>query len=260
MKIAAIQMDIALGDVEKNYATAEAMIRESAQQGADTIVLSELWNTSFYPDNVMELADQDGKRTKAFLGALAGELQVNIVGGSVANRHDNGLYNSTFVADRHGHIIASYDKVHLFSPGREETLFNAGTKPNLFQLDGIPMASITCYDVRFCEWVRMAALSGVQMLFVPAAWPHPRLSHWQILNRARAIENQFYVTAVDSCGTAGNVKFFGHAMIIDPWGEVLAEGEEKQQIVMADVDFDVIKDIRNKINVFRDRRPELYKF
>ena len=87
----------------------------------------------------------------------------------------------------------------------------------------------------------MAALAGAQILFVPAAWPHPRLAHWQILNRARAIENQFFVVAVNSCGTCGDYRFCGHSMIIDPWGEVL-----------------VIKDIRSRINVFRDRRPELY--
>lgn len=259
MKIAAIQMAIALGNVDKNYDTAGRMIENAAEQGADTVVLSELWNTSFYPDNVRELADENGARTKSFLAGLAKQYGINIVGGSVANRHDNGLYNTTFVVNRQGEVIASYDKVHLFSPGQEEKVFSPGSEPNLFQLDGIEMASIVCYDVRFCEWVRKAALAGAQMFFVPAAWPHPRLTHWQILNRARAIENQFYVTAVNSCGVSGDLKFCGHSMIIDPLGEILAQGEEEQTIVMADVDFDVIKSIRESINVFRDRRPELYK-
>ena len=259
MRIAAIQFAIQLGEVEQNYAAAERLIHEAATQGADVVVLSELWNTSFYPANVEDLADVEGQRTKTFLSRLAQEHYINIVGGSVANRHDGKLYNSTFVADRQGHIVASYDKVHLFTPGKEEQVFAAGSELNVFVLDGIKMASIICYDVRFGEWVRKAALTGAQVLFVPAAWPHPRLAHWQILNRARAIENQLFVTAVNSCGTAGKMKFCGHAMIIDPWGEVLAQGKEEEQLVMADIDFSVIEGIRKSINVFRDRRPELYE-
>ena len=259
MKIAAIQMAIALGDTDKNYAAAERLIQQAAGDGADTVVLSELWNTSFYPNNVWELADDNGQRTTSVLCQLAKDNNINVVGGSVANRHDGGLYNTTFIVNRQGQIVATYDKAHLFSPGKEEVVFSAGSIANFFTLDGIKMASIICYDLRFCEWVRKAAMAGAQMLFVPAAWLHPRLTHWQILNRARAIENQFYVTAVNSCGVAGNMQFCGHSMIIDPWGEVLAEAAEEEQIIMSEVDFDVVKKIRETINVFRDRRPELYQ-
>ncbi len=259
MKIAAIQMDIALGELDKNYAAAGRMIGEAALRGADTIVLSELWNTSFYPINVMELADVDGIRTKSFLAEFAGKYGVNIVGGSVANCHDGALYNTTFIVDRQGHTVASYDKAHLFSPSKENDVFSAGSHVNLFMLDNIPMASIICYDLRFCEWVRQAALAGAQMLFVPAAWPDRRVTHWQILNRARAIENQFYVTAVNSCGFAGDLRFGGHSMVINPWGDVLAEGGDGETIVMADVDFGTVQKIRESINVFKDRRPEIYK-
>ena len=105
----------------------------------------------------------------------------------------------------------------------------------------------------------MAALAGAKILFVPAAWPHPRLAHWQILNRARAIENQLFVVAVNSCGTCGDYHFCGHSMIIDPWGEVLAEGGDGEVVVTGEIDLSVIDDIRSRINVFRDRRPELYQ-
>ena len=104
-----------------------------------------------------------------------------------------------------------------------------------------------------------AALAGAKILFVPAAWPHPRLAHWQILNRARAIENQLFVVAVNSCGTCGDYHFCGHSMIIDPWGEVLAEGGDGEVVVTGEIDLSVIDDIRSRINVFRDRRPELYR-
>ena len=100
--------------------------------------------------------------------------------------------------------------------------------------------------------------AGAQILFVRPPRPHPRLAHWQILNRARAIENQFFVVAVNSCGTCGDYRFCGHSMIIDPWGEVLAQGGDGEEIVTGEIDLSVIKDIRSRINVFRDRRPELY--
>ena len=258
MRISAIQFAVKLGDPDFNYAAAERLIRKAAEQGTDSIVLPELWNTSFYPPNVEALADTDGERTKPFLENLAKTYGINIVGGSVANKRNGKLYNTTFIVDRKGTVVSSYDKVHLFTPGKEEKVFTAGNAVNVFSLDEVQMASVICYDIRFCEWVRKAALSGIQLLFVPAAWPYPRLNHWQILNQARAIENQLFIAAVNSCGTAGTLKFCGHTMLIDPWGKIIAQGEDEERIVAADLDFSVIKSIRDKINVFHDRRPELY--
>lgn len=258
MRISAIQCALVFGEADANYNMVETYIHEAANENPDVIVLSEMWNVSFYPNNVRALADMDGLRTKPFLSRLAKELHVNIVGGSVADCRNGNLYNTTYIFNREGELITSYDKAHLFTPGKEETIFTPGDKIKSFMLDGIPMASIICYDLRFCEWVRMAALTGAQMIFVPAAWPNPRLEHWQILNRARAIENQCFITAVNSCGDAETMHFCGHSMIIDPWGEVLAQGQETAQIVTADVDFSKVVDIRNTINVFRDRRPQIY--
>ncbi|MBC3536634.1 carbon-nitrogen family hydrolase [Megasphaera hominis] len=259
MKIAAVQAAIAYGDVEKNYALAAENIKKAAAAGAGLVVLSELWNTSFYPPDIMDLADRDGVRTQAFLAEEAKRYGVHIVGGSVANRRGDNLYNTTFVVNKAGQVIATYDKVHLFTPGGEDTVFTPGDHLNVFELDGIKMASITCYDIRFGEWVRMAALAGAQILFVPAAWAEQRRQHWLILNQARAIENQFYVVAVNSCGTTDTVRFGGSSLIADPWGTMLAQGGADETILLADVDFSITERIRQKINVFRDRRPDLYK-
>lgn len=258
MRVASIQMEIAFGEVERNYDKARRLIAQAAEEGADIVALPELWNTSFYPDNVFELADEDGRRTKEFLSALAKEYGINIFGGSVANRRGQVLYNTTYVVSRQGDIVATYDKVHLFSPGHEDQIFQPGNKPNVFELDGVRMASIICYDLRFCEWVRMAALAGAQMLFVPASWPYPRLTHWQVLNQARAIENQFFVVSINGAGMAGKLQLCGGSRIINPWGEILDEAGDTEKILAAEVDFSMVQDIRSHINVFRDRRPELY--
>lgn len=258
MRISAIQFAISLGEVEANYSRVDQYIHAAAKDQPDVIVLPEMWNTSFYPDDVRMLADDDGRRTKHFLSERAKELHVNIVGGSVANKRGNDLFNTTYIVDRNGDVIASYDKAHLFTPGKEDLVFTPGNRINSFSLDGVSMASIICYDVRFCEWVRMAALTGAQMIFVPAAWPDKRCEHWEILNRARAIENQCYITAVNSCGSAGNMHLGGDSMIINPWGTVLAQGDDTEQIVTAEADFSIVADIRDRINVFKDRRPKIY--
>lgn len=258
MKIAAVQMCLKLGDVEYNYKQAEEWIRKAAQGKADVVVLPEMWNTSFYPDNIHELADEDGKRTQAFLSRMAKELGIHIVGGSVAVRRGSRLYNTVYVADRCGRIVGTYDKVHLFAPGHEDEQFTPGNHGCAFSLDDVPMASVVCYDVRFPEWVRMAALTGAHVIFVPAAWPISRVEHWCILNRARAIENQLFIVAVNSCGSAGDMQFGGHSMIIDPWGNVLAQGEDRETILHADIDLASVADIRKRINIFHDRQPALY--
>ena len=125
MKIAAIQMAIALGDTDKNYAAAERLIQQAAGDGADTVVLSELWNTSFYPNNVWELADDNGQRTTSVLCQLAKDNNINVVGGSVANRHDGGLYNTTFIVNRQGQIVATYDKANEAVAYRNAMIFIA---------------------------------------------------------------------------------------------------------------------------------------
>ncbi|NMC55876.1 MAG: hypothetical protein GYA50_01465 [Eubacteriaceae bacterium] len=117
---------------------------------------------------------------------------------------------------------------------------------------------IICYDVRFPELVRTLALKGVKVLFIPAAWPDIRVNHWNVLNQARAIENQIFIACVNSTAKADNIQYGGNAAIIDPWGVVLAKGGEKEEIITAEADLSIIENIRNTINVFRDRRVDLY--
>jgi omega-amidase len=116
-----------------------------------------------------------------------------------------------------------------------------------------------CYDIRFPELARTLALDGAKILFVPAEWPHPRLHHWRTLLMARAIENQMFVVSCNRVGTSGSTHFFGHSLIIDPWGEIIAEGAEHEEIITAALDLTEVDKVRGRIPVFEDRRPELYK-
>jgi predicted amidohydrolase len=262
MKISAIQMNVVLKQLESNYHNAEVLIRKAAAAGADVAVLPEMWSGGFITDGLDErLADLDGNRAKAFLSQLAAELEINIVGGSVATKKAGNYYNTTYVADRQGHIIADYDKAHLFSFAGEDQRFRAGNQLVTFSLDGIPCGIIICYEIRFPEWARKQALAGTKVLFVPAEWPLPRVGHWRVLNQARAIENQIFVVAVNGCGAAvKDQQNAGNSLIIDPQGKLLADAgaEPQEKLIFANLELADLDQARNNMTVFKDRRSDLY--
>lgn len=260
MKISAIQMDLAFNDPVKNEEKIEQLVEDIIQkESPDTIVLPEMWNLSFYPKDVKANADKEGIRSKALLSRLSKTHQVNIVGGTVATISNGQLFNSSYQYDRMGQLIHTYHKVHLFSPSEEDKVFTPGQELGVFELDGIKVGIATCYDLRFVEWIRLLALEEIEILFVPAAWPHPRVSHWQTLLKARAIENQVFVVGVNSIGQANELKFCGHSVILDSLGEALAESAEEETILTAELDLSHRKEIKTQINVFKDRRSELYQ-
>ena len=260
MKISCLQMDMAQGQVEQNFACAQALIRQAMAEKPDVIVLPETWNTGFAPKaGLEELCDRDGQRVKEQIGELAKELSVNIVAGSVSNIRDGKVYNTAMVFDRQGACVASYDKTHLFTPMGEDKHYTPGDHLCRFTLDGVSCGIIICYDIRFPELTRSLTVSGLDMLFVVSQWPKVRISHLRSLTVARAIENQMFVVCCNSCGSAGKTVYGGNSAIVDPWGETIALAGETRQILCADADLSVLKNIRESIHVFRDRRPELYR-
>ena len=141
----------------------------------------------------------------------------------------------------------------------EDAAFAKGDSLARFSLDGASCALIICYDLRFPELVRTLALPGLDILFVVSQWPDKRVSHLEILSRARAIENQMFVALCNSCGEAFGTQFGGHSAVIDPWGAVLAQAGEKEEILSAEADLSILNEIRGSIPVFCDRRAELYE-
>jgi omega-amidase len=258
--LALLQMDIAIGEPERNYSKLETLLQQAVQHEdkPDVLVIPEMWNTGYALDRIHELADPDGERTKALLSGFSREHGVNIVGGSVAEKRADGIYNTTYVFDREGRQVGSYSKIHLFRLMDEEKYLQAGGTVGRLELDGVPSGSMICYDIRFPELSRTLALGGAQVLFVPAEWPNPRLHHWRTLLQARAIENQMFVISCNRVGISGTTEFFGHSMVIDPWGEVLAEGDDREQIIRATIDLGLVEEVRKRIPIFEDRRPGLY--
>lgn len=259
MKIYNVQMIISQQSADENYLTAEKWIRKAGEEGADVVVLPELWNTAFHMDeNVIRLADVDGLRTQEFLSGLAKEYHMNIVGGSVTVKEGDRLYNRSYIYNREGELIETYDKVHLFSYVKEENYFERGSKPGIFELDGHKCGIVICYDTRFLEWVRLYALAGVEVLFSVAEWPIKRLPHWKSILQTRAIENQFFVSGTNFASLKVNGKFAGESAVYDPWGVRISETLEEEGLVVGEVDFSRLEEIRSTINVYRDRRTDLY--
>ena len=258
MNIACIQMDIAFGEPEKNKQTVVRYMEQIARN-VDVVVLPELWTTGYDLARLGDIADENGEDAKTFLSSLARAYNVHIVGGSVAKKTERQITNTMYIVDRNGDVVCEYSKLHLFKLMDEHKHLQAGETTGIFSLDGVTGAGVICYDIRFPEWIRAHALHGAEVLFVVAEWPLVRLHHWRTLLMARAIENQCYVVACNRAGKDPNNEFAGHSMIIDPWGNILAEGNEQETFIKATIDINEVQRVRARIPIFSDRRPDVYK-
>lgn len=260
MKICCVQMNMRLGDTDYNFTHAKKLFEKAAETGSDTIVFPETWNTGFFPrDNLYGLCDNDGKRTKELFGALAKLHGVNVVGGSVSNIKNRKIYNTSYVFNRQGECIAEYDKTHLFTPMSEHDFYEKGLRLTSFELDGKMCGIIICYDLRFPELTRTLTVKNrLDYLFVVSQWPDKRISQLDTLLKARAIENQMHVVCCNSCSKAYDTVFGGHSAVYSPLGETLASAGESEEITTAECNEAVSARLANSINVFRDRREELY--
>jgi omega-amidase len=261
LNVSLLQMDIALGEPDRNFQNLAGLLKDAmkAKRKPDVIIFPEMWNTGYALEEIQQLADQDGNRTKQFISEFCKKHQVNIIAGSIAEKKGNEIQNTVYVFNRNGELTADYSKIHLFRLMDEEKYLTSGDKIGKIEVEDVPAGVMICYDIRFPELARTLALDGAKILFVPAEWPHPRLHHWRTLLMARAIENQMFVVACNRVGISGKAEFFGHSMIIDPWGEVIAEGGEQEEIISAALQLSDVDQVRHKIPVFEDRRPEIYQ-
>ncbi|MDP4161870.1 MAG: carbon-nitrogen family hydrolase [Bacillota bacterium] len=251
-------MDISFGNPSENYQKAKVSIAKAMVNNPDILVLPELWTTGYDLTRLEEIADHNCMQTIKFLQDEAIKHQVNFVGGSVAGRVGKDVKNTLLIINKKGELVHQYSKLHLFKLMDEHLYLKAGEEKGLFKLEDQFFAGMICYDIRFPEWIRSHTVEGAEALFVVAEWPKPRLAHWRALLIARAIENQCFVIACNRSGCDPNNEFAGHSMIINPWGEVIAEAGEREEIVSAEIEINQVKEIRKLIPIFSDRKPEFY--
>ena len=258
MRIACVQLNIAFGNPKENFRKVEEKVRKAAMLNAEIVVLPEMWNTGYDLTNLEEKADVNGENTKSLLTRLAKELHIHIVGGSVSIKKDKHFFNTMYVVNNTGELVAEYDKAHLFKLMDEHLYLEAGTDKNIFTLNDVNMGGVICYDLRFPEWFRIHSLAGAKVIFVPAQWPAARIDHWKILLQARAIENQCFIVAVNRVGEDPNNSFNGNSIVIAPWGEILWVGADEETIGLVDINIEEVDEVRQRIPVFKDRRVDIY--
>lgn len=258
IKVSLLQMNIIPGDPKTNRENAVHLINQAVLQSSDIVVLPEMWTTAYQLEGIANICDKYGMPTNDMMSATAKEKGINIVAGSYASLEEGKVFNTAYIFDRCGNNIAKYQKIHLFKLMEEHKYIESGSSHCVFMLDGIKCGIIICYDLRFPELTRKLALEGIKLLFVPAEWPAARLDHWITLLKARAIENQIFVAAVNRAGEHPKDEFLGGSMVINPLGEIIAQGDYKQQIISAELDFSLIDQAKINIDILEDRVPHTY--
>jgi omega-amidase len=251
----AIQFNVKQGDVDANLAYVRTALKRVADQGAQLVVLPEMWSSGFAYKQLNELALRTATIVDELL-ELSRQLKL-VICGSMPEPNGDKVFNTACVIDN-GRLAGFYRKIHLFSLLGEDRAFSGGDQWLLADTSIGKIGVIICYDLRFPELSRRLALVGAQVICVPAQWPKPREEHWRTLLRARAIENQLFVVSANACGLVGKLDFFGMSMIINPKGEVLAEAGEEEREIIALLDMQVMDDWRAQIPCFNDRKPECY--
>ncbi|HEU4495360.1 MAG TPA: carbon-nitrogen hydrolase family protein [Rubrobacteraceae bacterium] len=265
--VAAIQMS-STPDKEENKATAEALVGEAASSGADLVALPELWSCHGLDGVYRENAEPVPGPTTAFLGSLARELGVYVLGGSILEGEPGAkrLSNTSTFFDPSGKMTAVYRKIHLFDvkvSGREyleSANIAPGAKIVTAKAGAATLGLSVCYDVRFPELYRLLALRGAEILAVPAAFTlQTGKDHWELLLRARAVENQAFVVAPAQWGRKADGRWtYGRSMIVDPWGTVLATCPDRDGYALATLDLDYLDRFRAEFPALANRRPEAY--
>lgn len=259
IKISLAQMNVQFGDPRANFETAARMTEEAQRLGSRMIVFPELWSTGYDLTRAGQYASSLTSGLFADLSALAARAGIHILGSNLSLLAENKFGNTLTVFSPEGTLLADYSKIHLFRLMDEEKYLTAGDQPVLVDLPFARAGLAVCYDLRFPELFRGYALAGADMVFLPSEWPRPRLSHWQTLTRARAIENQIFMVAVNRVGLDSSNEFFGHSLAVDPWGEVLAEGGEGEELLTVELNPLKVQEARRAIPVLQDRRPDVYR-
>ncbi|MFI2201884.1 carbon-nitrogen family hydrolase [Streptomyces sp. NPDC020192] len=231
-----------------------ALVRRQA--GADLVVLPELWTIGAfaYEEFGREAEPLDGP-TYEVMAKAASDAGVWLHAGSIPERDPDGpLYNTSLVFSPSGELAAAYRKIHRFGFDKgEAVLMGAGQELVTVRLPGTTLGLATCYDLRFPELFRGLVDAGAETLVLPAGWPERRRAHWTLLAQARAVENQAFVLACGTAGAHAGVPQAGHSIVVDPWGEVLAEAGPDEEVLTVDFDPAKVAATREQFPALKDR-------
>lgn len=268
MKLALAQFHIEAAGVEANRRRAVEAVERADDDGCDLVVLPELFTIGYFSFEAYHRSAEglDGE-TVTDLQRLAAKRDIAILGGSFVEELERsqaagfdvpateGLANTSVFIDRNGERKAVYRKQHLFGyeSAESELLVPGETLPTV-EFEGFTVGVTTCYDLRFPELYRQLAADGATLVLVPSAWPYPRVEHWRLLPRARAVENQLYVAAANGVGQFEDASLLGRSTVYDPWGTTLASSDDNPAVVTAQISPEKVADVREAFPALADRR------
>ncbi|KAG4144499.1 hypothetical protein ERO13_D05G041100v2 [Gossypium hirsutum] len=260
-------------DKERNIQHAREAIEEAAQKGAHLVVLPEIWNSPYSNDGFPVYAEDidaghDASPSTAMLSEVSSRLKITVVGGSIPERCGDKLYNTCCVFGTDGKLKAKHRKIHLFDidiPGKitfmESKTLTAGETPTIVDTDVGRIGVGICYDIRFQELAMIYASRGAHLLCYPGAFNMTTGPlHWELLQRARAVDNQLYVaTCSPARDTGAGYVAWGHSTLVGPFGEVLATTEHDEDIIIAEIDYSILEQRRANLPLAMQRRGDLYQ-
>jgi predicted amidohydrolase len=257
-------------DKAANLERAEALVAQAAAWGPDLVVLPEVWTYLGPRKRHVEVAEPIPGETSELLGRLASRYRFWLVGGSYLESVEGSdrFYNTSLAINPDGEVVARYRKLHLFDVEvdgktyQESATIAPGGEPVVAQLGRATVGLSVCYDLRFPELYRRLSARGARVVTVPAAFTmETGKDHWEVLLRARAIENQVFVLAAAQCGPHPPANAcYGNAMVVDPWGIVLARAGYRESVVVADLDFGELERVRKTLPALAHRREDVFQF
>jgi predicted amidohydrolase len=267
VRFAAIQLN-SNGDKQRNLAAAGRLVRAAATDGAEFVALPEKWNLLAAGEELVAGAEPlDGPSLTSARG-WARDLGVHLLAGSISERGAEGAKasNTSVLIGPDGEDVAVYRKIHMFDVDaggisyRESEHERPGAEPVVAPVEDLTLGMTVCYDLRFPELFRILALRGARVIAVPSAFTLATgRDHWEVLLRARAIEDQVFVVAPNQVGEAPpHYSSFGHSLIVDPWGDVLATAPDGEGFVAAELDFAEQDRVRESLPSLANRQPEAY--
>ncbi len=267
MRAAAVQLN-STDDTERNLATADRLVREAAGAGAELVVLPEKWTVIGSGAQLAAGAQPLDGPAMTWAASIARELGIDLVAGSFSERVEGAgkLSNTSVHFGPDGSRRAVYRKLHMFDVEVDGVRYaeSAHEQPGeeiiVSSVGGVGLGMSVCYDLRFPELYRELAVRGAEIIAVPSAFTLATTrDHWEVLVRARAIEDQCFVIAANQIGEhPGGLRSGGRSMIVDPWGLVLASAPDTETAIVAELDLDALRDIRRRLPSLANRRPDVY--
>ncbi|WP_406534143.1 carbon-nitrogen hydrolase family protein [Methanobrevibacter sp.] len=268
LKLALCQMNV-IDNKEENIKNATFMIEESKSNNADFIVLPEMFNCPYSNDKFIEYAEEENDSfTLNKISELAKKNKVYILAGSIPEKENDKLYNASYLFDKHGNVIAKHRKMHLFDIDvkgkitfKESDVLTAGNEVTIADTEFGKIGIGICYDIRFPELARLMVENGALILFYPGAFNMTTgPAHWELLFRSRALDNQVYCVGVaPALNKDASYHSFGHSIVTNPWGEIIAEADEKENLIISEIDLSEIKKTREELPLLKNKREDLYE-